>query len=100
MFSEEIGAEAFRASNGEFGWTRAQIPGVVAALRAQQLAILGGELWWVRDGAQTWTGAIPQQDGHDAVYAWETKRQPDEPWAAFVSRCASDAIEAAEKWPT
>ncbi len=29
MFSPELERDAFRASNGEFGWTRGQIPAVV-----------------------------------------------------------------------
>jgi len=90
---------AFRSSNGECGWTREQAVKVVAILRGQSLAVLGGELWLVLDGAHSWSGLIPQREGSDAVYAWETKRSPNEHWATFVNRCAADSIAAAEEWP-
>jgi hypothetical protein len=32
MFPPELERDAFRADNGEFGWTRAQIPQVVNTL--------------------------------------------------------------------
>ena len=99
MLLEEIEKEAFRATNAEFGWTRAQIHHVVPILRSQLLAVVGGEVWWVLDGARSWNGLIPQRNGPDGVYTWETKRRPDESWSSFVTRCASDTIAAVEKWP-
>jgi hypothetical protein len=100
MFPPELERGAFRASNGEFGWTRAQIPVVVEALQADGLAILGGELWWVRDGFADWVGVIPQRHGPPGVYHWETTREPGEPWPHFGERGASDALAAVERWPT
>jgi hypothetical protein len=44
MFPPELESRAFRADNGEFGWTREQIPSVVNILHGHCLAILGGEL--------------------------------------------------------
>jgi hypothetical protein len=70
MFSPELERAAFRASNGEFGWTRSQIPAVVEILHSNGLGILGGELWWVRDGFTDWDGCIPQQHGPPGVYHW------------------------------
>ncbi|MBI1852095.1 MAG: hypothetical protein HYR85_17285 [Planctomycetes bacterium] len=99
MFSEEMRKEAFKATNGEFGWTRAQVPRIVEILTERDFAILGGELWWVLDGALTWNGLIPQRTGADAVYPWETKQHRDEPWSEFVRRCASDTIAAVSTWP-
>jgi hypothetical protein len=63
------------------------------------VAILGGELWWVVGAAGGWSGMIPQENGPDAVYAWETKRLPDELWSAFVQRCASETLVAVEDLP-
>jgi hypothetical protein len=100
MFPPELERDAFRASNGEFGWTRAQIPLVVDVLRSHGMGILGGELWWVRDGARDWVGLIPQRHGPPGVYHWETKRKFGEPWPHFVERGASDALAAVERWPT
>jgi hypothetical protein len=100
MFPTELEREAFRASNGEFGWTRAQIPAVVGLLRSRGIGILGGELWWVREGSADWVGSIPQRDGPPGVYVWETKHEPGESWPHFVERGTSSALAAVERWPT
>jgi hypothetical protein len=99
MLPEDLTQGTFRAKNGEFGWSREQVPAVVAALRQQMQAILGGELWWVLDGSHSWSGFIPQCEGADTVYHWETERHSNEPWATFVSRCAERTIEAARVLP-
>jgi hypothetical protein len=99
MFPIELERDAFRASNGEFGWTRAQIPGVVDILRSQGIGILGGELWWVRDGLTDWVGLIPRRHGSPGVYVWETKREAGELWTNFIERGASDALVAVKRWP-
>lgn len=98
MFPIELERDAFRADNGEFGWTGVQIPIVVEVLRSHAMGILGGELWWVRDGATNW-GIIPQRNGPLGVYVWDTKRRPGEPWTDFVDRGANDAIAAVERFP-
>jgi hypothetical protein len=99
MFDEQLKSRSFRAVNGEYGWTRSQVPQVVEILREKQLAILGGELWWVLEGSNAWNGLIPQRTGPDAVYAWETKRWRKETWFHFVARCASDTLAAVNRWP-
>jgi hypothetical protein len=99
MFPTELERNAFRASNGEFGWTRAQIPVVVDVLRSHGIGILGGELWWARDDFTDLVGLIPQRNGSPGVYVWETKRQPGEPWPHFSERGASDSLAAVERWP-
>ncbi len=99
MFSRELVQNAFLASNGEFGWTRAQIPVVVDVLRSQKMAILGGELWWVRDGSKDWVGTIPQRHGPPGVYVWDSKREPGEPWSHFVERSASGTLAAVDRFP-
>ena len=98
MFPPELERDAFRAYNGEFGWTRVQIPMVVGILRSHGMGVLGGELWWVRDGATDWD-LIPQRHGPPAVYPWETNRLSGEPWPDFVERGAKDALAAVERFP-
>jgi hypothetical protein len=102
MFSLELEANAFRAENGEFGWTRSQIPLVIDILLRDGHGILGGELWWVRDEIGGWDGlfaSIPQRRGAPAVYSWETKRGSGEPWLQFIERSAADSLAAVERWP-
>jgi hypothetical protein len=99
MLPEDLTKNSFRAKNGEYGWRREQVPAVVAVLHKQMQAVLGGELWWVLDGAESWSGFIPQLEGADTVYHWETERLPNETWTAFVGRCADHAIEAAKILP-
>ncbi len=99
MFPIELERDAFRSSNGEFGWTRAQIPAVVDILRSHRMGILGGELWWVREGLRDWEGLIPQRHGPPGVYPWETNREPGEPWKDYVERGASDTLVAVKRWP-
>jgi hypothetical protein len=98
MFPPELERDAFRADDGEFGWTRVEIPMVVDFLRSRGLAILGGELWWVRDGAADWS-LVPQRHGPPAVYSWETNRRFGESWPDFVERGANDALAAVERFP-
>jgi len=99
MIPAKLKSTSFRAVNGEYGWTRAQVPQVVEILSAHGRAILGGELWRVPEGSLSWNGLIPQREGPAAVYAWETKRRGKEPWSRFVGRCASDTIAAVNRWP-
>jgi hypothetical protein len=99
MFPAELIRRSFQASNGEFGWSREDARIAISILVQEQCAILGGELWWVPDGAGDWTGLIPQRRGPDAVYPWDTTRVPGEEWASFVARCADESLEAIDRWP-
>jgi len=83
MFPAELESTTFRSRNGEFGWTRARIPAVLDALRAQAMGVLGGELWWVPDGAKDWS-LVPQRYGPPAVYPWVTK---SEVWGSLARLC-------------
>ena len=74
MFPEELERKAYRAKNGEFGWTYEQVPQVIEILRANEMGVLGGELWWVQNENDGRTGRIPQRDGEPAVYCWATDR--------------------------
>jgi hypothetical protein len=98
MFPPTLELGTFRFSNGEFGWTRDQIPRVVPILIEHNLAILGGELWWIPPGADTFS-LVPQADGTTACYTWTTKEKPGECWADFVRRSAAESLAAVEKWP-
>lgn len=98
IFPPELEQAAFKLANGEFGWTRDQVRRVVAILVDHNCAILGGELWWVSPGADTFS-LVPQVDGTRACYTWETESKPEEDWSNYVRRCASETLAAVEKWP-
>lgn len=105
MFPPELEREAFRSGN-EFGWTRAQIPVVVEVLRSQGMAILGGELWYVRechDGFKELYSSIPQREDipshYWGLYVWATDRRPGDGWQDFVERGALEALSAVARWP-
>ena len=99
MFSADLERRAFRALNGEFGWTRDDARLAVRVLILHGQAILGGELWWVPSGANHWTGLIPQRIGPPAVYPWETRRDDGENWDDFVARCAQETLAVIARWP-
>jgi hypothetical protein len=98
MFPPELEREAYRISNGEFGWTRAQIPRVVEIIRSHKFAILGGELWWVGEGIPNRAG-VPQRSGPPGVYYWTTERGVWESWTGFVDRGATETLDAVNRWP-
>lgn len=99
MFPIDLETRAFRSGNGELGWTREEARVAISALEAQQQAILGGELWWVPEGETRWTGIIPQRVGYPAAYHWETEREADEEWLAYVHRCAVESRQAVDALP-
>lgn len=98
-FSETLERRAFRAGNDEPAWLRADGPTVVGELVSQNLAILGGEIWWVPPSAPGPHPLIPQRRGPDAFYGWEVTREAAEQWTDYVRRSASAALELINKWP-
>lgn len=98
MFPPELERNAYRTSNGEFGWTREQIPQVVEILRTHAMGILGGELWYLDEEGRI-KPSVPQRHGPSVLYCWNTDRHKAEPWRNFVERGAADALAVAERWP-
>ena len=95
----ELIERAFRSANGECGWSREDARAVIRILSDSQRAVTGGEIWWVPEGAREWTGLIPQRNGPNAVYPWNTERAHGESWGAFVERCARESLTAVDRWP-
>lgn len=91
LLPTEITRVAFRATNGEFAWRRADLPTAIQAICRAGLAILGGEVWLVRGTA--WTGLIPDRNSNvPGVWSWDTSvRQSGESWQAYCDRCASES---------
>jgi hypothetical protein len=89
--SSDLERRAHR-SGEEYAWRRGDAKQAARELAASGKAILGGELWLVRNG-EIW-GLLPQKEGPPAVYHWETERQDSEPWADYVHRSCADALAA------
>jgi hypothetical protein len=98
MFPVELERNAFRSQNGEFGWTRAEAIVAIEALCRHDMAILGGELWWVNEEGSIQT-SLPQRLRPPALYVWSNDRQPGELWAQFVERGASEAFAHIQREP-
>jgi hypothetical protein len=99
MFPENLVSGAFRSANGEYGWTREQVPEVVSVLCLHGCALLGGEVWWLRHGSADAVGWIPQRVGPDGIYAWESTRLPGESWTEFATRAAAETLAYVRSWP-
>jgi hypothetical protein len=97
QFPRELEDAAFRSVNGEYAWQRSEALAAVRALADGGCAVLGGELWLVRDG-EIW-GALRQRSGPSAVYSWETERRPGEPWPTYVARALGEARSAIQALP-
>jgi acetyl-CoA acetyltransferase len=97
-FPQELEDAAFRSPDGEYAWQHTEALDAVRVLAGSRRAVLGGELWLVRDG-EIWGGLL-RKSGAPGVYAWETERLPEEPWSTYVARACSEALRAIQAAPT
>ena len=100
---------AFRATNGELAWSRADIETALAAICDSQQAILGGEVWMINVATTivgkevrlvnrpgSWHGLIPPRTGDiGAVWSWDTEsRITSESWLDYCKRTFDESINA------
>jgi hypothetical protein len=64
---EAVKACAYKASNGEYAWTRSHVGSALQAIAATAQATLGGEVWAV--GPEGIWGAIPTARG--GLASWQ-----------------------------
>ena len=95
----ELVRHAFRESNGEFAWRRADVDHVVAALLDAGAAILGGEVWWLEPDGRTWYACVPQASGIPGHWTWSIDRIAGESWSTYSERCAQEARARVAQWP-
>ena len=87
---------AFEAPNGELAWLASYVFVAIETIRQDNLAILGGEVWVVINGAVR--AMPPLADGGTAVIAWNTnKPASNESWREFVDRAAKETVLAIKK---
>jgi hypothetical protein len=87
-FPSELAEAAFWSN--EPAWEPHLAALVVEWLGLHQYAVLGTELWVIRDGL---INTLPiGQTGMPEVHGNTVNRRANEPWAAFVSRAASETV--------
>jgi len=87
-FPSELAEKAFWRN--EPAWEPHIAAQVVEWLGLHQYAVLGTELWVIRDGL---INTLPTgQTGTREVHGNTVRRRANEPWAAFVSRAASETV--------
>ena len=93
-----ITSKAFSASNGEYGWRRADMEHALLAIRDSGQASLGGEVWRIV-GPGRWDGLIPDRNGGPpGVWTWDTPaREATESWQSYCERTANESIEAVRR---
>jgi hypothetical protein len=87
-FPSELAETAFWSN--EPAWEPHTAAQVVEWLGLHQYAVLGTELWVIRDGL---VNTLPiGQTGMREVHGNTVSHRANEPWAAFVSRAASETV--------
>jgi hypothetical protein len=93
MFPEHIERAAFRSpkGQGEYAWRYDTILDVIDFITAHNHAILGGEVWYVRD--ERITGLLPRKGGGTVVCTWDVTKTMNETWAEYVARSQRESSE-------
>jgi len=96
-FPSQLAEAAFQAGD-EWGWPPAIAANAVEWLASRHYAVLGTELWLVRDGA---IHSLPiGNSGMPEVHGNEVSRQPEEPWQDFVARARKQTISYLRSFKT
>lgn len=78
----------------ELAWRRIDLPEALEAICATQQAVLGGEVWLVRNPNENWHGLVPdRKGGPDGVWSWDTvPRLANESWPAYCERTYRESL--------
>ena len=92
---EDILRGAFiSGGSGECAWRKKDLLNVTEKLAAQQIMILGGEVWMVRDEKIHGMLMLRGQD-MSSVFGWTTREGPaSEEWSIRCARSARETREA------
>jgi hypothetical protein len=94
----DLARRAFRDPEVGLAWKRADVPGVIAALRERGQAVVSGEVWFVKPDGRI-AASLTDAQGRICSWTWQMEREPDEAWKSFVARCAEEARENVGAWP-
>ena len=93
LLLDTLPENAFRASNGDYAWRRADLMAALDALIASHCAILSGEVWVVE--GNLFCPLSPARAGGWALHAWEVPhREDDESWEHFTHRTIEESLRA------
>jgi hypothetical protein len=86
-------ASAFGAGNGAYAWKKGDLPEVIDQLAAAGMAVVGGEIWGLRDFEIF--GAVPTRKGHTRIFAWSAPpRAFGTDWSTYRTQCIQYALDA------
>lgn len=90
---DSIRASAFGAGDGAYAWKKEALPMVLETLAAENLAVIGGEIWGIRDFAIY--PALPTRRGDTRIFSWSApNKTPDTKWPAYFNECIRYAHRA------
>ena len=86
-------ASAFGAGDGAYAWKKEDLPEVLDQLAAAGMAVVGGEIWGLRDFEIF--GAVPTRQGSTRIFSWSAPPQPpDTGWPTYIRQCLRFAHQA------
>jgi hypothetical protein len=92
---ESILASAFGAGDGAYAWKKEALIKVFETLAAENLAVVGGEIWGIRDFAIY--PALPTRQGDARIFSWSAPdKAPGTEWPAYVYECIRYARRAVQ----
>ncbi len=97
---ELAGPGAVRGPGEEIVWALEDTASAIERLVSQQIAVLGGELWF-RDQCGSWANALLDSRGRTVVYAWSAEAhggRASANWEELVQRFAGIARETLLRW--
>ncbi len=80
----------------EYAWRRIDLDHALNAIVKSGQAILGGEVWLVKNSTEHWIGLIPSRYGEPpGVWSWDTDmKKEDETWNEYCKRTLSESIKS------
>jgi Immunity protein 40 len=86
LLSDSLFSRAYEF-NSEFAWRPEDLPAIAESLRANQVPILGGEVWIKTD-----SGPMIPSD----VYQWSVEKRGDETSGEFANRSVGEMLKFGE----
>lgn len=111
-FTEKVLNKAIRALNGELAWKKEDVFQAIDELIENEVAILGGDVWAIRNSSKEISplieleaeniavGIIKAKDGESYVFNWHSNKSVSEDWEEYVLKSKRETIDAINKMKT